>query len=116
MFRRNSSIKLLDVAGIRIGVDATWFFMLFLVIILLSGSFRSALHSSDGVAYLTTVATVLLFFVSLVLHELGHAFAARRRGIGVTQIDLFLFGGFTRMSRDTQTPGEELEVAAAGPA
>ncbi|HEY2657420.1 MAG TPA: site-2 protease family protein [Solirubrobacteraceae bacterium] len=107
---------MLDIAGIRIGADGTWFVLLFVLIFWLSGSFRSALHSSDGVAYLTTVATVLLFFASLVLHELGHAFAARRRGIGVTQIDLFLFGGFTRMSRDTRTPGEELEIAAAGPA
>ena len=116
MWRRPGSIKLLDIAGIRVGADGTWFLLLFVLIFWLSGSFRSALHSSDGVAYLTTVATVLLFFVSLVLHELGHAFAARRRGIGVTQIDLFLFGGFTRMSRDTRTPGEELEIAAAGPA
>ncbi len=116
MWRRPGSIKLLDIAGIRVGADGTWFLLLFVLIFWLSGSFRSALHSSDGVAYLTTVATVLLFFASLVLHELGHAFAARRRGIGVTQIDLFLFGGFTRMSRDTRTPGEELEIAAAGPA
>ena len=116
MFQRQGSIKLFDIAGIRVGVDLTWFVMLFLLIFWLSGSFRSALHTSDGVAYLTTVATVLLFFVSLVLHELGHAVAARRRGIGVTRIDLFLFGGFTRMTRETRTPGEELEVAIAGPA
>jgi Zn-dependent protease len=116
MLQRQGSIKLFDIAGIRVGVDLTWFVMLFLLIFWLSGSFRSALHTSDGVAYLTTVATVLLFFVSLILHELGHALAARRRGIGVTRIDLFLFGGFTRMTRDTRTPGEELEVAAAGPA
>ena len=115
MFQRQGSIKLFDIAGIRVGVDLTWFLMLFLLIFWLSGSFRSALHTSDGVAYLTTVATVLLFFVSLILHELGHAVAARRRGIGVTRIDLFLFGGFTRMTRDTRTPGEELEVAIAGP-
>jgi Zn-dependent protease len=116
MLQRRGSIKLLEIAGIRVGVDATWFVVLFVLIFWLSGSFRSALHSSDAVAYLATVATVLLFFASLVLHEFGHALAARRRGIAVTQIDLFLFGGFTRMSRDTQTPGEELEIAAAGPA
>jgi Zn-dependent protease len=116
MLRRPGSIKLLDVAGIRIGVDGTWFFMLFLLIFLLSGSFRSALHSSDGVAYLTTVATVLLFFASLVLHELGHAFIARRQGIHVSRIELFLFGGLTEMSRDARTPGEEFKIAAAGPA
>ncbi len=116
MFRRPSSIKLMNVAGIRVGVDGTWFFMLFLMIFLLSGSFRSALHSSDAVAYLTTVATVLLFFLSLILHELGHAIVARREGITVNRIELFLFGGVTQMSRDAQTPAEEAKIAGAGPA
>ncbi len=115
MFRRQRSIKLMSVAGIRIGVDATWFLMLFILIFLLQGSFRDALHSSDDVAYLTTVVTVLLFFGSLIVHELGHAFAARRAGIEVQRIELFLFGGTTYMSRDAQSPGEEFRIAAAGP-
>jgi len=105
----------MSVAGIRIGVDGTWFAMLFLLIFLLAGSFRNALHSSSGVAYLTTVVTVLLFFGSLILHELGHALAARREGIGVQRIELFLFGGTTYMSRDAQNPGEEFRIAVAGP-
>ena len=50
------------------------------------------------------------------LHELGHALAARREGIGVGGIDLFFFGGFMRADRDSETPGEEFRVAAAGPA
>ena len=115
MFGRRSSIKLLDVFGIRIGVDGTWFVLLFLLIFLFSPSFRSALHSSDGVAYLTCVVTVLLYFGSLILHELGHAFAARRQGIRVERIELFLFGGLAQMSREAQTPGEEFKVAVAGP-
>lgn len=115
MFRRTRSIKLMSVAGIRIGVDGTWFAMLFLLIFLLSGSFRDALHSSSDIAYLTTVVTVLLFFGSLIVHELGHAVAARREGIQVQRIELFLFGGTTYMSRDSQTPGEEFRIAAAGP-
>ena len=115
MFRRPRSIKLMSVAGIRIGVDGTWFVMLFVLIFLLSGSFKDALHSSDDVAYLTTVVTVLLFFASLIVHELGHAFAARRAGIEVQRIELFLFGGTTYMSRDSETPGEEFKIAAAGP-
>ncbi len=116
MLRRPGSIKLFEVAGIRVGVDGTWFVVLFVLIFLLSGSFRSALHSSDGVAYVTTVATVLLFFGSLILHEFGHAIAARRRGIGVSRIELFLFGGLTEMSRDARTPGEDFGIAVAGPA
>lgn len=115
MFGRGHSIKLVSIAGIRIGVDVTWFVILFVLIFLLSGSFRSTLDSSDTIAYLTTVVTVLLFFVSLIVHELGHAFAARRHGIEVNRIELFLFGGTTYMSRDAQTPGEEFKIAIAGP-
>src|ERR1700684_4338992 len=115
MFRRSTSIKLFNIFGFRIGVDASWFLILFLLIIILSGPFRSTLHSSDGVAYLTTVVSVLLLFASLIVHELGHAFVARRQGIEVKQIDLFLFGGLTRMSRDAATPGEDFKIAIAGP-
>ncbi len=116
MFRRSGSIKLMDLFGIRIGVDATWFLILFLMIFWLSGPFRQTLHSSDGVAYLTTVVTALLFFGSLIMHELGHALVARRQGIEVKQIQLFLFGGITQMNRDASSPGEEFKIAAAGPA
>ncbi len=116
MFRRTGSIRLFDLFGIRIGVDVTWFAFLFLIIIWLSSSFRSVLHSSDSVAYVTTVVTALLFFASMIVHELGHAFAARRQGIVVRRIDLFLFGGLTHMSRDTRSPREEFLVAVAGPA
>ncbi len=49
------------------------------------------------------------------MHELGHAFAARRQGIEVKSIQLFLFGGLTQMGRDTRSPGEEFKVSAAGP-
>ncbi len=115
MLRRSGSIKLMDVFGFRIGVDASWFLILFLLIFTLSGPFRSTLHSSDGVAYLTTVVSVLLLFVSLIVHEIGHAVVARRQGIEVTRIDLFLFGGLTQMSRQPQTPGEEFKIAVAGP-
>lgn len=115
MLRRRGSIKLVDLFGIRIGVDATWFLVLFLMIFWLSSPFRATLRSSDGVAYLTTVVTVLLFFCSLILHELGHALVARRQGIDTQRIDLFLFGGLTHMSRDAVTPGEDFKIAAAGP-
>ncbi len=115
MLRRSTSIKLFDLFGFRIGVDATWFLVLFLMIFVLSGPFRQTLHSSDGVAYLTTVVSVLLLFASLIVHELGHAVGARRQGIEVRQIDLYLFGGLTQMSRDAATPGEDFKIAIAGP-
>jgi Zn-dependent protease len=115
MLRRSGSIKVVDLFGIRIGVDRTWFLILFLMIFWLSGYFRQALHSSDFTAYLTTVITVLVLFASLIVHELGHALVARRQGIEVKRIDLFLFGGLTQMDRDAATPAEEFKVAGAGP-
>jgi Zn-dependent protease len=115
MWRRSGSIKLMDIFGFRVGVDPSWFLILFLLIFLLSGPFRATLHSSDAVAYLTTVISVLLLFASLIVHELGHALAARRQGIEVKRIDLFLFGGLTQMSRDAATPAEDFKVAVAGP-
>ncbi len=108
-------MKLMDLFGFRIGVDRSWFLILFLMIFWLSPDFRQALHSSDGLAYLTTVVTVLVLFGSLIVHELGHALVARREGIAVRRIDLFLFGGLTEMSRDAATPGEDFKIAAAGP-
>jgi Zn-dependent protease len=115
MFRRSGSIKLMNVFGFRVGVDPSWFLILFLLIFLLSGPFRATLHSSDAVAYITTVVSVLLLFASLIVHELGHALVARRLGIEVKRIDLFLFGGLTQMSRDAATPAEDFKIAVAGP-
>src|SRR5436305_11076085 len=115
MWRRARSIRLMNVLGIRIGVDLSWFLTLFLVILWLSGSFKAALHESSGTAYVVTVITALLFFGSLIVHELGHALAARRQGIDVRHIQLFLFGGMTQMSREARSPGEEFKIAAAGP-
>ena len=78
-------------------------------------SFEDAITTS-GQGFLAAVISAVLFFGSIVAHELGHALAARREGIGVAGIDLFFFGGFMRANRDSNTPGEEFRVAAAGPA
>jgi Zn-dependent protease len=115
MLRRGSSIKLFDAFGFRIAADYSWFVVLFVMIFVLSGPFRDTLHSSDGIAYATTVVSVLLLFGSLIVHELAHALVARRQGIEVKQIHLFLFGGLTQMSRDAASPGEDFKIAIAGP-
>ena len=112
-----SSIKLARVFGIRIGVDVSWFFVFFLVIYWLTGNYSDSLGSGkDTEAFLLGVISAILLFGSIVLHELGHALAARRLGIAIASIDLWLFGGLAKMERDTRTAGEEFKVAAAGPA
>lgn len=110
------SIQLARVAGIRIGASPSWFLVLFLAIWTLSNSFQDALGGSSTEAYLVAVAAALMFAVSIILHELGHAIVARRNGIAVEGIDLWLFGGIAKLSRDSENPGEEFRVAAAGPA
>jgi Zn-dependent protease len=115
MFGGGGSIQLARVFGIRIGVTTSWFLVLFFFIFVLSGSFRDTLNSSDTTAYATAVASVLLFFASLLAHEFGHALVARRLGIDVVGIDLWFFGGVAKMDRDPDTPGAEFKIAIAGP-
>ena len=101
--------------GIRIGVDPSWFLVLFLVIWSLSGSYKDLYPGHDTKAFVLATISALLFFTSVVLHELGHAVVAIRNGIGISGIDLWLFGGLARMKGDTKTPGQEFRVAVAGP-
>lgn len=110
------SVQLAKIFGIRVGASPSWFFVLFLMIYILSGYFSDVLGGSDSEAFATAVAGAVCFFLSLVLHELGHALVARRLGIGIAGIDLWFFGGIAKMDRDTNTPAEEFKVAAAGPA
>jgi Zn-dependent protease len=109
-----SSIRLATIFGIRIGVNVTWFAVLFLFIFWLNNAFENKLGDAT-LAFWTAVAAAFGFFGSILLHELGHAVAARREGITVSGIDLFFFGGVMKMSSDTRSPGQEFRIAVAGP-
>jgi Zn-dependent protease len=112
-----TNLQLARVFGIRIGVSASWFFVLFLLIYWLAQDyFHELIGGSRTTDCLVAVAGALGYFASLVLHELGHALAARRVGIPIAGIDLWFFGGLSHMRREPATAGEELKVAAAGPA
>lgn len=112
------SITLFHVRGIRIAVDWSWFLILFLLIVSLSSAYGDALGESSSATapFLLAVGSAIGFFASILLHELGHAFAAIRRGIGITSIQLWIFGGVARMDRESDSPEAEFEVAIAGPA
>jgi Zn-dependent protease len=115
MFGSGSSIQLARVFGIRIGASPSWFVVLFVFIYVMSDTFAQVLDGSSTQAYLVAVAAVMLFFTSIVLHELGHAVVAQRLGITISGIDLWFFGGVARMSTDSDSPGTELKIAIAGP-
>jgi Zn-dependent protease len=110
-------VTLFRVRGIRIAVDFSWFIVLFLIIFWLSGFYRDVLNSDQGATapYLLAVASAVLFFASILLHELGHAFVAARNGIEVSSITLWMFGGVARLERDSDTPATEFKIAVAGP-
>jgi len=110
------SIQVARVFGVRIGVDVSWFFVFFLVIYLMSQNYRQIFPGQETKAFVLAVVSAILFFLSILLHELGHALTAKRLGIGIASIDLWLFGGIAKMERDTRSAGEEFKVAAAGPA
>ncbi len=112
---RRTNFQLLRVAGIRVGVGMSWFLVLFLFIFATTPYFHEVLGGSSTTAYLVAVASVLSFFGSVILHELGHALVARRNGLTVQGIDLWAFGGITRTSGNVESPGVEFRVAAAGP-
>lgn len=111
------TVTLAHLFGIRIGANPSWFIALLLMIVLLGGQFEAVLpNAGPAEAYGLSVLAALLFFVSLVAHELGHALMARRFGIQTEGIDLWLLGGVARLSRDSKNPKEEFFVAVAGPA
>jgi Zn-dependent protease len=111
------SIQLGRVFGIRIGVDPSWFLVLFLVIYSLTGYYQDVMTGGgDTGPFVLATVSALLFFLSILLHELGHALVAIRHGIGIVGIDLFLFGGIAKMERDSDSPAVEFKIAAAGPA
>jgi Zn-dependent protease len=110
------SITLFRFRGIRVTVDWSWFIVLFLVIIWMNGNFEDLLGESGSTPFLLALLAAVGFFGSILLHEFGHAIVAMRNGIGISSIQLWIFGGMARMDREADSPGTELKVALAGPA
>ncbi|MBT2367278.1 site-2 protease family protein [Streptomyces sp. ISL-10] len=105
------------VAGIRIGVH--WSVLVIFVLILVGlagGGFREA-HPDRPVwqYWLASAVTAVVFLLSLLAHEISHALVARRNGVSVDDITLWLLGGVARLRSEASTPGAELRIAGVGP-
>jgi len=118
MLGGGSSFTLFHIRGIRVGVDWSWFLVLFLFIFWLSDFYGDVLGQSSSATepFALAVVSTLGFFAAILLHELGHALVAMRNGIGITSIQLWIFGGLAQMDREADSPGTEFKVAIAGPA
>src|SRR4051794_29784220 len=91
-------LRLFRLRGIPISADASWLIILALLTLTLTESYHRAVPGVEEWAYLAMgLGTALLFFLCIVLHELGHALVARRLGIPLRGITLFLFGGVAEM-------------------
>lgn len=112
------SIRIGRLAGIPIGIQPLWL----LIVALITWSLGAAYYPAevDGISpalsYGLGLASALLLFASILLHELGHAIVARRHGVEIEEIDLWLLGGVARMSSYPKTAADELRFAIAGPA
>jgi Zn-dependent protease/predicted transcriptional regulator len=111
------SFRLGAIAGIPVAVNYTWFFAIALIAWSLAGSYypQRAPGFDEGTYWTMGVASALLLFASVLVHEFGHALTARRFGIETRAIVLFLFGGVAQIAEDPPTPRAEFLVAVAGP-
>jgi len=112
------SIRLGRLAGIPIGVQPLWLVIVALITLSLGAAYYpdEAPGIAPAAAYALGLLSALLLFGSILLHELGHALVARRHGVEIEEIDLWLLGGVARMSGYPQRALDELHFAIAGPA
>ena len=112
-----TGIKLGKLFGFTIRVDFSWFIVFFLILWTFTiGVFPSSVPGLDHITYFVmgAVAT-LLFFASLLLHELAHSVVARAKGIPIDGITLFIFGGIAHTRAEAERPRDEFVIAGAGP-
>jgi len=111
-------VRLGRVVGIEIRVHWSWYFVFALLTWSLSeGLFREEHPEWEpAIAWAAGVATSLLLFGSILLHELSHSLVARHLGLGVRSITLFIFGGVSSLAEEPTKPVDELRIAIVGPA
>lgn len=109
-----SSFKIGRIYGIDIGVHWSWL----LIFVLLTWSFAVTFFDDESATFRWIAGGVisLVFFGSVLIHELSHSIVAKRRGIGVSSITLFVFGGVSNLERESESARDEFWIAVVGPA
>jgi Zn-dependent protease/predicted transcriptional regulator len=111
-----SNIKLGRISGIEIGLHYSWFIIAALIVFSLGEHFRQVNPNwSTSQIWMTALFTAVLFFVTLLLHELSHSLVAQARGLKVKAITLFALGGVSQIEGEATDAKTEFWVAIAGP-
>lgn len=111
-----SQIKLGKIFGIEIGLHYSWFLIALLIVFSLSSQFHASNPEwGDRVILTAAVVTAILFFVSLLLHELAHSLVASRNGLPVKEITLFALGGVSQIEKNPTSAKLEFWMAFVGP-
>jgi Zn-dependent protease len=123
LFKRQITVA--HIFGIPVRFDYRWFIVFLLSVWLIAvnltrggmfvGSYRLQAVST-ATAWILGVVTTLGLFLSVLVHELSHAFMARAEGIEIEEIVLHPFGGLARLRNEPESPGAEFRIAIAGPA
>lgn len=110
------SLQLGRIFGVPVEVNISWILVFLLLTYLLAGEFEDArLRWPMAQRWSVAMITVVLFFLSVLLHELSHSVMALSKGIPVRGITLFIFGGVSRLDKEPERPLIEFMVAAVGP-
>jgi Zn-dependent protease/CBS domain-containing protein len=108
------SIQIGRIFGIPFRIDYTWF-LIFIFFTLMLSMYTFPAEWPTAARWGIGIATSVIFFASVLAHELSHSLVGRRYGIPVKSITLFLFGGVAHISREASDPATELKMALAGP-
>ena len=111
----NGNLRVGSLFGIPFFINVSWFFVLALVTLNFGGGLAAQFPWLGMQAWGLGLVLGLLLFASVLLHELGHSFAAKQQGIGVNSITLFLFGGLASLEDEAKTPAGAFWIAVAGP-
>ena len=113
----NNGIRFCRFFGFEVRLDLSWFVVFFLVLWTFAQSeFPRLIPGFNPTEYiLMALAGALLFFGSVLFHELAHSAMARARGIPVDGITLFVFGGLARIRSEAENPKDEFIITVVGP-
>jgi Zn-dependent protease/predicted transcriptional regulator len=110
-------LRLGRIAGIEVVMDWSLLIIFVLILVSLAGGVFPSWHPNwnPGLTWLTALGAAILFFISVLLHELSHALVGRRFGVSIRRITLFMFGGMAHMENEPPSWRAELMMALAGP-